>query len=256
MKKLALISSLAVIAAGTVAADPYSAWQSSDDDTVKIKDSFNDQYQSTVTEDNDVSSYYRSSEDNDITKTFTKSEDNDIVDSYNKDLDITKSYQHSEDNDYTSSYQHSEDNDVTSSWKYDSEVITPILTSVKKQDQDAGHKSANDVYGSATGHSQAVKGGPVIVSVGEEDTYNAGPVVTNNNNFAPNMATIYGNNGGPIMQSGSFVGGDVKEYSLGNFGNTSAVAAGDVGNQSTAATQQTGDSANGIDDDMVSNVQR
>ena len=254
MKKLALVSSIALIACGSVAANPYAAWQSSDDDTLKIKESFNSDYQSTVTEDNDITKTYIAKEDNDITKTFTKSEDNDIVDSFNRDLDITKTHQHSEDNDYTSSYKHSEDNDYTSSWDYDSEVITPTLTSVKKQDQDAGHKSSTDVYGSAAGHSQAVQGGPVLVSVGEEDTYNAGPVITNNNNFAPNMATIYGSNAGPIMQSGSFVGGDVKSYSLGDIGNTTATALGNVGNQSTAATMQSGDSANGIDDDMISGV--
>ncbi len=258
MKKLALVSSLAVLAAGAVAADPYSAWQQSDDDTVKIQDSFNRDSQYTINEDNDVTKTYSSSEDNDTSSYYRSSEDNDITKTYtlSKDVDITKSYQHSEDNDYTSSYKHSEDNDITASWDYKSEVITPTLTSVKKQDQDAGHKSANNVYGSANGHSQDVKGGPVIVSVGAEDTYNAGPVVTNNNNFAPNMATIYGSNGGPIMQSGSFVGGDVKSYSLGDIGNTSAAAFGNVGNQSTAATQQSGDSANAIDDDMVSNVQR
>lgn len=223
MKKLALATSIVALAVSAMAnADYYSAWTQSDDDTVKIDDSFNKDYRTTVTEDND----------------------------------ITKSYQKSEDNDITTSYKHSEDNDVTSSWKYDSEVVSPTLTSLKKQDQQAGHKAATQVSGSATGHSQDVKGGPVIVSVGAEDTYNAGPVITNNNNFAPNMATIYGSNGGPIMQSGSFVGGDVKHYSLGDFGNTSAVTAGDVGNQSGAVTHQEGDSANAIDDDMVSNIQR
>ena len=247
MKKLALASSIFALAVSAVAnADYYSAWSQSDDDTLKIKDSFNKDYRTTVTEDNDITKTYQKTEDNDVSSYYRTSEDN----------DITSSYKHSEDNDITASYKHSEDNDVTSSWKYDSEVVSPTLTSLKKQDQEAGHKAATQVAGSATGHTQAVKGGPVIVSVGAEDTYNAGPVITNNNNFAPNMATIYGNNGGPIMQSGSFVGGDVKDYTLGNFGNTSAVAAGNVGNQSSALTHQEGDSANGIDDDMVSHVQR
>lgn len=237
MKKLALVSTIVSgLAFSCIAsANPYGAWSQSDDDVIKISDSFNTELQSSVVEDNDISSVFSSTQDN----------------------DVTSSYRHSEDNDITSSYRHSEDNDVTSSWKYDSEVISPTLTSYKRQDQDAGHKSAMKVSGSATGHALAVRGGPVVVSVGREDTFNAGPVITNNNNFAPNTATIYGSSLAPIQQSGSFVGGDVKRYDLsGPIGNTSAVAAGNVGNQSLASLQQSGDSANGIDDDMISGINR
>jgi len=241
MMKLTFASSLVVagaLCAGSAYAQyPYGAWQSSDDDTVTIEDSFN----------------------RETTVSKTWSQDNDV--------DVRK--YHSEDNDtsihkeYSSVYTSSEDNDVTKSWysttDVDSQVATPTLTSFKFQDQDAGHQADTSVYGTATGHSVGVEGGTNFVSAGNDETRYYGPALvnTNTNQLPQNNLFIQGSNGAPISQSNAFAGRDYGPKGVfAPIGNTSAMVSGSVGNQSGASVDQSGDSSNSIADPMSSVISR
>ena len=148
-----------VLAAGGAAAGPYDYWQSSvsDDDVVRIDDSFNRESSVSTSISSDDDSYRSSSrsEDNDYTSTWTSSvsEDNDVWQSHREDNDYTSIYRSSEDNDVTTTEDNdytstvSEDNDVTTT--LDFQIATPTMTSHKFQDQDAGHQADTQVYGAA-----------------------------------------------------------------------------------------------------------
>jgi hypothetical protein len=241
MKTLTLASSL--VLAGTLsigsahAEYPYASWQSSDDDTTSIADSFN----------------------RETTVSKTWSQDNDV--------DVRK--EHSEDNDvsiskeYSSVYTSSEDNDVSKSWyqttDVDSQVATPTLTSFKFQKQDAGHQADTSVYGTASGHAVSVEGGTNFVSAGNDETRYYGPALvnTNTNQLPQNNLFIQGSNGAPISQANTFAGRDMGPKGVfAPIGNTSAQVGGNVGNQSGATVGQSGDSANSIADPMSSTISR
>lgn len=290
MKKAPFAPSLILVglmAAGAAQAEPYSAWSSSvsDDDRVKIQDSFNPttttSYETTkirkedndVSEDNDISislkkshsedndyessysSVYQTSEDNDVSKWYSHSEDNDVSKQYThtEDNDVSEDndswYSHSEDNDYT----HTEDNDVATDVDVDFLIATPTLTSHKYQSQDAGHEADQTVLGSAKGHDVGVAGGTTVVSAGNDEQTFFGPAMVNNNtNQLPqNNLFVQGSNGAPISQSNTFAGRDMGPKGVfAPIGNTSAAVSGNVGQSSSAGVSQAGDSSNSIADQM------
>ena len=239
-----------VIAAGSAVAGPYDSWSSavSDDDQIRIADSFNSESSvaTSYSEDNDSWRTDSRSEDNDYTSTVTQShsEDNDFWSRHSEDND----YAHTEDNDVTTT----EDNDVA----LDFLLATPTMTSHKFQDQDAGHQADTQVYGAASGHSVGVEGGTNLVSAGNEETVYYGPALVNENiNQLPqNNVFIQGHSTAPISQANTFAGGDMGPKGIfgSPIGNTSAQVGGSVGNQSGAAVDQSGDSANSIADPMSS----
>ena len=242
-----------LFAVGAAQANPYASWQSavSDDDIVKVQDSFN------RSQDNDYTSTYTKSEDNDITKSYQKSEDNDVSSWYrhSEDNDITKSYQKSEDNDYT----HTEDNDVATDIDVDFQFATPTLTSHKYQSQDAGHEADATVLGSARGHDTSVRGGPTVVSAGNDEQVFYGPAMVNNNtNQLPqNNLFVQGSNGAPISQSNTFAGRDMGPKGVfAPVGNTSATVSGNVDQTSAAQIGQSGNAANRIADTMSGSVSK
>ena len=250
---------------GTAQANPYASWQSvsSDDDKVKVTDSFNRSSEYTRTEDNDIALSLAKihSEDNDFESTVVTSEDN----------DYSSVYKHSEDNDFSSVYKHTEDNDVTEDNDYthtedndtavavDFQIATPTLTSTKFQKQDAGHEADTTVLGAARGHAVSVAGGPTIVSAANESQRFYGPTMMNNNiNQLPqNNAMIGGSSTGPIGQGSTFAGRDMGDKGVfGPVGNTSATVWGDVDQTSVARVGQSGDSANSISDSMYAPVSK
>ncbi|MGD8418296.1 MAG: hypothetical protein PVH91_14650 [Pseudomonadales bacterium] len=262
-----------VLAAGGALAGPYDSWQPSvsDDDSVSIADSFNREYSSSVSSDDDswksvdVTRTRTSSEDNDVAVTKTHTEDNDYTSSVQEDNDWTSSVR--EDNDYTSIYKTSEDNDVTTTEDndvtttedndvaLDFQIATPTMSSYKYQDQDAGHQADTQVYGSASGHSVGVEGGTNVISAGNDETKYYGPALvnTNTNQLPQNNLFIQGSNGAPISQSNTFAGRDMGPKGVfAPVGNTSASVGGNVGNQSGASVEQSGDAANSIADPMSS----
>jgi hypothetical protein len=248
MKSAAPFASSLVLAglmlAGAAHAEyPYAAWQQSDDDSVKIEDSFNREssYRSSV--DTDLSLTKQHSEDNDISVRKSHSEDNDVA--------ISKDF------DYTSIYKTSEDNDVTTD--VDLQFATPTMTSYKHQDQDAGHQADTTVLGVANGHSVDVEGGTTVVSAGNDETVYYGPALvnTNVNQLPQNNLFIQGSNGAPISQANTFAGRDMGPKGVfAPVGNTSVGVSGNVGNQSGASVGQSGDSANSIADPMSSVINR
>lgn len=265
-----------VIAASSAAAGPYDSWQSSvsDDDRIKIADSFNSEssvtktktedndYTSSVQEDNDWIS--KVSEDNDYTSSVSKrhSEDNDYTSSVQEDNDWISKV--SEDNDYSSVYRTSEDNDVTTTTTEDNDtaidfqIATPTMTSHKFQDQDAGHQADTQVYGAASGHSVGVEGGTNLVSAGNDETVYYGPALvnTNTNQLPQNNLFIQGHSTAPISQANTFAGRDMGPKGVfAPIGNTSAQVGGSVGVQAGATVDQSGDSANSIADPMSSVIQ-
>ena len=128
-----------LVLAGTAQANPYGHWQSSvsDDDVVRVADSFNSTAKSSVSEENDITVGIdkRHSEDNDITTSYRSSEDNDVSSWYrsSEDNDISSYYSHAEDNDVSedNDYTHTEDNDTDVD--VDFQIATPTLTSYKYQ---------------------------------------------------------------------------------------------------------------------------
>ena len=266
-----------LFAVGTAQANPYASWQSavSDDDIVKVQDSFNRSQDNDVsvaiektrTEDNDYTSSYYKSEDNDITKSYQKSEDNDVSSWYRhsedndvtEDNDISSWYKSSEDNDITKThtedndYTHTEDNDVTTDIDVDFRIATPTLTSTKYQSQDAGHEADATVLGAARGHDTSVRGGPTVVSAGNDEQVFYGPAMVNNNtNQLPqNNLFVQGSNMAPISQSNTFAGRDMGPKGVfAPVGNTSATVWGNVDQTSAAQIGQSGDSSNSIADTM------
>lgn len=257
-----------VIAASSAAAGPYDSWSSSvsDDDIVRIADSFNSEssVSSSYSEDNDSFRSDSRSEDNDYTSTV--SEDNDVTTTEDNDYTSTVTQSHSEDNDFWSrhsednDYTHTEDNDVTTTEDNDVALdfllATPTMTSHKFQDQDAGHQADTQVYGAASGHSVGVEGGTNLVSAGNEETVYYGPALVNENiNQLPqNNVFIQGHSTAPISQANTFAGGDMGPKGIfgSPIGNTSAQVGGSVGNQSGATVDQAGDAANSIADPMSS----
>ena len=242
-----------VLAASGAAADPYGSWTSysSDDDRLRVSDSFNSEstVSSSYSEDNDSWVSKSHSEDNDIWVSKSHSEDNDV--SIRKDFDYTSIYRTSEDNDVTTTT--TEDNDV------DFQIATPTMSSYKYQDQDAGHQADTAVYGSASGHSVGVEGGTNLVSAGNDETVYYGPALvnTNTNQLPQNNLFISGSNGAPISQANTFAGRDMGPKGVfAPIGNTSAQVGGSVGNQSGATVDQSGDSANSIADPMSSVIRR
>ncbi|MGE0621591.1 MAG: hypothetical protein AB7I04_02015 [Pseudomonadales bacterium] len=244
-----------VLAAGGAAAGPYDSWQSSvsDDDVVRIDDSFNREssVSTSISSDDHSDRSSSRSEDNDvsISKSKSVSEDNDYTSIYktSEDNDVTTT----EDNDYTSTV--SEDNDVTTT--LDFQIATPTMTSHKFQDQDAGHQADTQVYGAASGHSVGVQGGTTVVSAGNDETVYYGPALvnTNTNQLPQNNLFIQGSNGAPISQANTFAGRDMGPKGVfAPVGNTSAIVGGNVGNQSGASVDQSGESANSIADPMSS----
>jgi hypothetical protein len=285
MKSVTFASSLilaGILAAGNASADyPYASWSQSDDDIVKIADSFNREtsVSKSSSEDNDISVSKSSSEDNDVSVSKSVSEDNDTSiskqfdyawsNSEDNDKTITKT--HTEDNDvairkdwdYTSIYKTSEDNDTTTTVTEDNDthtdldfqIATPTMSSYKYQDQDAGHQADTSVLGVATGHSVGVEGGTNLVSAGNDETVYYGPALvnTNTNQLPQNNLFISGNNGAPISQDNTFAGRDLGPKGVfAPIGNTSAMVGGNVGNQSGASVEQGGDSSNSIADPMSS----
>ncbi|MEE8245290.1 MAG: hypothetical protein V3R27_09850 [Pseudomonadales bacterium] len=257
MKVIKLASSLAVVglvfAGGAYADDkPYASWwtKSTDDHSVSYEDSFN---RSTEDSFNRQSSYSKT-EDNDVAITRTSSEDNDttidrsIADSFNRQ----SSYSKSEDNDFTSIFKRTTDIDV----------ITPTLTSLKKQDVSAGHTAGNAyVSGAANGHVSDVQGSKNLVSAGNKETNYWGPAMvnTNVNQIPTNHLYIQGSNvGSPISQGIESVAGDKGNYGVfgSPIGNTQSWVGGDVSNASGAAYDQSGDSSSSIADTMSSSVQQ
>lgn len=262
MKSVTFASGLVlagILVAGNASAGyPYASWSQSDDDTIKIADSFNKETSVSQwsSEDNDVTiskkfDYsYASSEDNDTSITKTHTEDNDVT--ISKDWDYTSVYKTSEDNDVTTTV--TEDNDVYTD--LDFQVATPTMSSYKFQDQDAGHQADTSVYGVAKGHSVGVEGGTNLVSAGNDETVYYGPALvnTNINQLPQNNLFISGSNGAPISQANTFAGRDMGPKGIFNspIGNTSAQVGGNVGNQSGASVDQAGDSSNSIADPMSS----
>ena len=109
----------------------------------------------------------------------------------------------------------------------------------------------------ASGHSVGVEGGTNLVSGGNEETVYYGPALvnTNTNQLPQNNLFIQGSNGAPISQANTFAGRDMGPKGVfGDIGNTSALVGGDVSNSSGAGIDQSGDSANGIDETMSSVV--
>ncbi len=264
-----------VIAAGGAAAGPYDYWQPSvsDDDIVRIDDSFNREssVDTSISSDDHSDRSSSRSEDNDYTSTWISkvSEDNDVWKSHSEDNDYTSIYKTSEDNDVTTSEDNdytstvSEDNDYTSTVSEDNDVTTmldfqiatPTMSSYKFQDQDAGHQADTQVYGAASGHSVGVEGGTTVVSAGNDETVYYGPALvnTNTNQLPQNNLFIQGSNGAPISQANTFAGRDMGPKGVfAPVGNTSAIVGGNVGNQSGASVDQSGDSANSIADPMSS----
>ncbi|NKB98990.1 MAG: hypothetical protein GKR90_10940 [Pseudomonadales bacterium] len=254
-----------LVFAGTAQANPYGHWQSqaSDDDQIKVSESFNRSSEYTRTEDNDIalSLAKTHSEDNDVTTSVVTSEDND----YSSD------YRTSEDNDYLSVYKHTEDNDVTEDNDYthtedndtdvavDFQIATPTLTSYKFQDQDAGHEADTTVLGAARGHAVSTVGGPTVVSAGNDSQRVYGPSMVNNNtNQLPqNNLMLQGGSAGPISQGSTFAGRDLGPKGVfGPVGNTSATVWGDVDQTSAAQVGQSGDSSNSIADVMNGSVSK
>ena len=254
-----------ILAAGSAAAEtPYSSWtDASSSVDVAIQDSFksssvysedNDVHNtatSSVSEDNDVSSWYASSEDNDVTTDVRSSvqEDNDYSSVYTNTED--NDYAHSEDNDYT----HTEDNDVSTA--LDFQIATPTMTGYKYQDQDAGHQADQNVLGAARGHEVGVAGGTTVVAAGNDEQTFYGPAMVNNNtNQLPqNNLFVQGSNGAPISQSNTFAGRDMGPKGVfAPIGNTSATVVGDTSQASGAQLGQSGDSGNSIADQMNSGI--
>ena len=221
MMKLTFASSLVVagaLCAGSAYAQyPYGAWQSSDDDTVTIEDSFN--------------------RETTVSKTWSQ------------DVDVDVRKYHTEDNDVTKSWYSTTD--------VDSQVAKPTLTSEKYQKLEAGHDATTSVYGTATGHSVGVEGGTNFVSAGNDETRYYGPALvnTNTNQLPQNNLFIQGSNAAPISQANTFAGHDMGPKGVfAPVGNTSAMVGGNVGNQSGASVGQSGDAANSIADPMSSVV--
>lgn len=242
-----------MLAGGAQADSPYAAWQQSDDDIVKVDDSFNRDYRSSV--DTDVSLTRQHSEDNDIAVRKSHSEDNDVA--ISKDFDYTSIYKTSEDNDVDVRKSHSEDNDTTTD--IDLQFATPTLTAYKFQDQDAGHQADTQVYGAAQGHSVGVEGGTTVVSAGNDETVYYGPALvnTNVNQLPQNNLFIQGSNGAPISQANTFAGRDMGPKGVfAPVGNTSVGVSGNVGNQSGASVDQSGNAANSVADPMSSTISR
>lgn len=254
-----------LVLAGTAQANPYGHWQSSvsDDDVVRVADSFNSTAKSSVSEDNDITVGIdkRHTEDNDITSSYRSSEDNDVSSWYrsSEDNDISSYYSHAEDNDVSedNDYTHTEDNDTDVD--VDFQIATPTLTSYKYQSQDAGHEADTTVLGSARGHEVGVRGGPTVVSAGNDEQTFFGPAMINNNtNQLPqNNLFVQGHNMAPISQSNTFAGRDMGNKGVfAPIGNTSAAVVGNVGQTSGAQVGQSGSSANSIADQMRGSVSK
>ncbi|NKB98992.1 MAG: hypothetical protein GKR90_10950 [Pseudomonadales bacterium] len=254
-----------LVLAGTAQANPYGHWQSSvsDDDTIKIADSFNRTASSSYSEDNDIAVDVtkRHSEDNDVTSSYRSSEDNDVSTRYrsSEDNDVASYYTHSEDSDVSedNDYTHTEDNDTAID--LDFQIATPTLTSTKYQSQDAGHEADTTVLGSARGHEVGVRGGPTVVSAGNDEQTFYGPAMINNNtNQLPqNNVFVQGSNMAPISQANTFAGRDMGPKGVfAPVGNTSAAVYGNVGQSSGARVGQSGGSANSIADSMSGAVSK
>ena len=138
----------------------------------------------------------------------------------------------------------------SSAWSSYSDVVKPEQSQYKYQDQQAGHAADAYTTGSATGHDVSATGSRNDVSVGDEQSYVAGPYFYNNNQNNPQTQLLLNSVvGGAATQASSQVGRDVKTYTLsGDVGGTVAAATGNVGQASTSSIGQSGDSANSIAD--------
>jgi len=176
------------------------------------------------------------------TTTVSKSEDDHS--SYSKD-------DHSSYSDTDHSYN-------TSSWSSYSDVFKPEQSQYKFQDQQAGHTADATVSGSATGHEVYATGSRNDVSIGNDQTYNAGPSFYNNNNNTPQtMLNLNSVIQGSATQASTSVGHDMKTISFnGDIGGTTAVASGNVGQSSASTIGQYGDSANSIADPQSVSVSK
>ena len=199
--------------AGTASADPYGMWHGT-----SIDGSFN-----PVTTTN---------------TSVSKSEDDHS--SYSKD-------DHSSYSDTDRSYNTS---NWSSAWSSYSDVFKPEQSQYKFQDQQAGHTADAYVTGSATGHDVSASGSRNNVSVGNDQTFVAGPYFYNNNQNNPQTQLLLNSTvAGGVAQDSQMVGRDLKTIVMsGDIGRTIAGASGDVSQSSASTIGQSGDSSNSIAD--------
>jgi hypothetical protein len=215
--------------AGGASADstPYGMWQAE----VNVDESFNRSKSVDRSIDGSFNTDVRKTEDNDITTIV--SEDNDIT------KDLRWNYES------TSSWASSVDT------RYDATKVGD-LNSKKNQDLDAGHEASQYVGGSATGPTTDTQGGDVFLSLGNDYGSGFKPVI----NTADATTVVAGDSNAPILTKQVLAGGSIIDLSGSAFGNTTSYLEGDVLQSSGAVSDQSGDSANSIQDPMSVSVQR